>query len=101
MLSESQSIHELYAAGIRSRLEPRKEIRDHFIVVAGNGDEYREFLKESGVPEKHTTQVRAVSDVRQFQPHPRFNVVYVGHYWDNPVLQDRMSLDWLLLIGRS
>jgi hypothetical protein len=55
-------------------------------VLCGSLAEYNAFLLVSGIPEKHTRNVTAPRHLKGFGPHPRFEVVYYGHYWDNPLL---------------
>lgn len=86
--------------GLRAQLGgPR--ISRLFLVVSGTREEYDAFLRETGIPEKYCRFIRRRNDVFQFTPHPRFEVVYAGNYWDNPVLQDELALEWLLALGAA
>ena len=97
----TQNIHELFAAGIRARLEPRMEVSRVILLITGSPEEYRAFLKETGLPEKYCFRIRNRDDVIRFSPHPRYEVVYYGNYWDCPALQDEIALSWLQILGAA
>lgn len=57
-------------------------------VICGSFQEYNAFLLLTGFKEKHARYVSGIHHIKGFSPHPRFQVVYYGSYWDNPIFGD-------------
>jgi hypothetical protein len=79
--------------------QPSAVTTKKFFVVAGNRIEYNEFIDEADIPERYAVCVSALRHVHGFSRAPRFHVVYVGHYWDNPVWDDWRATLQLLVLG--